>query len=97
MWRVQVWKDNHIVEAELCETEESAKAKEEELRDRYNTSDFEFKTEEVKDSILFSGSLDKGVISSGGPYNQVPYDMSGVGGSSKGDSHQEQGNADSVI
>ncbi|QQE80492.1 hypothetical protein [Alicyclobacillus sp. SO9] len=47
MWRVQVWNEEHIVEAFLLDKEEDARMKEEELRETYFQPEYTIKSEQT--------------------------------------------------
>ncbi|WP_157061848.1 hypothetical protein [Alicyclobacillus ferrooxydans] len=48
MWRVQVWKDNKIIEAFLHDTREECEEKKTELEARYQANGYEVRVEEFQ-------------------------------------------------
>lgn len=71
MWRVQVWKDNDIVDAALCLNENLAKEREKELRQKYDEDAHSFKVEEDKGDPWWAGSLARGTV----PGTMITYDV----------------------
>ncbi|QQE77249.1 hypothetical protein [Alicyclobacillus sp. SO9] len=48
MWRVQVWKDNNLIEAFLHDTQEECEAKKTELEVHYQANEYEVRVEEFE-------------------------------------------------
>ncbi|EPZ50205.1 MULTISPECIES: hypothetical protein [Alicyclobacillus] len=74
MWRVQVWKDKHIVEAELCINEALAKQKEQEFRQKFDENTHTFKIEEDKNRGWWHDFPGTGTVFDGSPTG-TPYKL----------------------